>query len=313
MSVKRNHGLTRTVPTVAGGRVVAMGPKCHVVSLDAVTGAFGWGIDTVKAYGAVVPPWYTGQCPLVDGDAVILAPGGPDVLMVSVEAATGKERWRSPNPRGWKMTHASIVPMDLGGRRLYLYPASGGVVAVDAKDGAIVWETAKWKINIATVPSPVLLGEGRVFFTGGYSAGSALFRFRDEGGKVEAEEVFRVKAAVFGATQHTPVWYNGHLYGIRADGRLVCLSADGKVVWASGPDTNFGLGPVMIADGLLLAMDDAARLTLAEAVPDGYRPRVTAAVLEEGVEAWAPLALAGNRLLARDLTRMVCLAVGQGP
>lgn len=310
VAVKRNHGLTRTVPTVSGGRVVAMGPKCHVVSLDAAKGTFAWGVDVVNQYGATVPPWYTGQCPLVDGDAVILAPGGPEALMVSLDAGTGKERWRSPNPQGWKMTHASVVPMDLGGRRLYLYPASGGVVAVEARDGSVAWESGAWKINIATVPSPVLLGEGRVFFTGGYSAGSALFRFREEGGRVVGEEVFRVKASVFGATQHTPVWHEGYLYGIRADGRLVCLSADGKVVWASGPETQFGLGPLMIADGLILAMNDEARLTLADAVPDGFRPRGTSVVLEEGVEAWAPMALAGDRLLARDLTRLVCLAMG---
>lgn len=310
MTVKRNHGISRTVPSVSGGRVVAMGPKGHVMCVDAGTGRFAWGVDLVKDYGTTVPAWYTGQCPLIEGDAVILAPGGPDVLMVSRDLGSGKEGWRTPNPNGWKMTHASVVPMDLEGRRLLLYPASGGVVAVDARDGSLAWETPRWKINIATVPSPVVLGEGRVFFTGGYSAGSALFRLRVEAGKVVGEEVFRVKADVFGATQHTPVWHEGHLYGIRADGRLVCLSAEGKVVWASGPDTNFGLGPLMVADGLVLAVSDDARLTVADAVAAGYRPHGTAAVLEEGVEAWGPMALAGDRLLVRDLNRMVCLSVG---
>lgn len=310
MPVKRNHGLTRTVPAVTERFVVAMGPKCHVICVDAATGAFQWGLDLVKDYGTTVPPWYTGQCPLVDGDTVVLAPGGPEALVMGVELATGKVKWRSPNPNGWKMTHSSIMPLDLGGRRHYLYCASGGVVAVAAADGAITWESAKWKINIATVPTPVLLGDGRAFFTGGYSAGCALFRFEPDGPKLKATELFRLKADVFGATQHSPVWHEGHLYGIRADGRLVCLSPDGKVVWVSGPDTNFGLGPVMIADGLILAMDDSARLTAAEATPTGYRP-VASAALFEGTEAWAPFALAGGRLLARDLTRMVCVQVGK--
>ncbi len=73
--------------------------------------------------------------------------------------------------------------------------------AVSATDGAVAWETAKWKINIATVPTPVILDDGRVFFTGGYNAGSMLVRFTPDGpsGKLSGEEVFRVKASVFGA------------------------------------------------------------------------------------------------------------------
>jgi outer membrane protein assembly factor BamB len=314
VSVKRNHGLTRTVPSVAGRFVVAMGPKCHVVCAEAEAGKFQWGIDLVKDHGTTIPAWYTGQCPLVDGDAVILAPGGPEALLLAVDLATGKIRWKTPNPNDWKMTHSSITPLELGGRKYYLYCGSGGVAAVSATDGAVAWETAKWKINIATVPTPVILDDGRVFFTGGYNAGSMLVRFTPDGpsGKLAGTEVFRVKAPVFGATQHSPVWFEGHLYGIRADGRLVCLAPDGKVVWASGPETNFGLGPLMIADRLILAMDDAGKLTLAEAVPTGFKPLAEGPALTGEVhEAWAPFALAGGRLLARDMTRMVCLQVGQ--
>lgn len=310
MAVKRNHGLTRTVPALAGRFVVAMAPKCQVVCADADTGQFKWGIDLAKDHGTTVPPWYTGQCPLVDGGNVILAPGGPEALVMAVDLATGQVKWKTPNPNDWKMTHASVMPMDLAGRRYYLYCASGGVVAVSAVDGSIAWETASWKINIATVPTPVLLGDGRVFFTGGYSAGCLLLQFADEGGKLTSREIFRKKADVFGATQHSPVFFGGNLYGIRADGRLVCLAPDGTVRWASGPDTNFGLGPVMVADGLILAMDDSATLTLAEATPDGYRSLASASLFE-GHDAWAPFALAGGRLLARDMHRMVCLELGK--
>ena len=36
LSVKRNHGMSRTVPAVTDKLVVAMDPKCHVVCLDSV-------------------------------------------------------------------------------------------------------------------------------------------------------------------------------------------------------------------------------------------------------------------------------------
>jgi tripartite-type tricarboxylate transporter receptor subunit TctC len=53
-----------------------------------------------------------------------------------------------------------------------------------------------------------------------------------------------------------------------------------------------------------------ASMATAHAVPDGYKQLAQAQVLK-GHDCWGPLALAGTRLLARDLTRMVCLDVGQ--
>lgn len=309
MPVKRNHGLTRTVPTVAGDRVVAMGPKCHVVCVQAMDGKLVWGLDLVKDHGATVPPWYTGQCPLVDGDRVILAPGGPDALLMAVELATGKVIWKTPNPQDWKMTHSSVVPMVVGDAKFYLYCASSGVVAVRASDGKVAWETTRWKINIATVPTPVDIGDQRFFFTGGYNAGCLMLKFKSAGGKLDAEEIFRLKADQFGATQHSPIWREGMLYGIRADGRLVGLTPEGKVAWASGPDTNFGLGPLLMTrEGLIFAVDDGGTLSLVESNPNAYRPLASARVME-GHECWAPLAMASGRLLVRDLTRMICLQV----
>jgi len=307
VKVKRNHGMSRTTPTLAGRYVVSMGPKCHVVCLDATTGQFVWGIDLVKEYNAEVPEWYAGQCPLVDGDRVILAPGG-DALMIAVELATGKVVWKTPNPHDWKMTHSSIVPVEFAGKRQYVYCGSRGVAGVDARDGAILWETDKWVISIATVPSPVDIGGGKLFFSGGYNAGAKMLQLTEADGKISPVELFSLPATTFGATQQTPILYQDHIYGVRPDGQLACLDLAGKVVWTSGNKDKFGLGPFLIADGKILAMNDDGLLTLAEAGPAGYRPLVKNRVLN-GHDSWAPMALAGGRLLVRDLTQMVCLDV----
>jgi outer membrane protein assembly factor BamB len=63
----------------------------------------------------------------------------------------------------------------------------------------------------------------------------------------------------------------------------------------------------MVADGLLLALEEKGTLVLAEASPKGYVPLAQAKVLADGYEAWGPLALAGGRLILRDLTRLICL------
>jgi outer membrane protein assembly factor BamB len=83
------------------------------------------------------------------------------------------------------------------------------------------------------------------------------------------------------------------------------------VLWTSGNANKFGLGPFLIADGKIFVMNDDGLLTLAEASPTGYRPLAKERVLH-GHDSWAPLALAGGRLLARDLTQMICLDVTGG-
>ena len=163
--VKRNHGMSRTVPAVTDKYVVALGPKCHVDlprpdQRRVATGCSTW----CAQFGTTVPPWYAGQCPLIEGDRVILAPGG-DALLMAVDSPAGKSLWKTPNPHGWTMTHSSIMPMEFAGRRMYVYCGSGGVAGVSADDGAILWETTDWKISIATVPSPVVLPGGKIFFS----------------------------------------------------------------------------------------------------------------------------------------------------
>lgn len=242
-------------------------------------------------------------------DFAIIAPGGKNALLMAVDIETGKVLWQTPNLRGWKMTHASVVPATVAGQRMYVYCADKGVVGVSASDGKLLWETNDWKISIATVPSPLLVGDGRIFFSGGYDVGSLMLEVKKEGDKFVTQTLFRLPPEIFGATQHTPILYENHIYGVRPDGKFVCLTLEGKVLWASdGPQ--FGLGPFMLAGDCFLAMNDTGLLRLIAATPEKYSLFAQAQVLK-GRESWGTLAMAGGRLLARDFTRLVCLDVAR--
>ena len=57
VAVKRNHGMSRTVPAVTEDLVVALGPKCHVTCLDRRTGERRWAHRPgpgVRRHGAAV-------------------------------------------------------------------------------------------------------------------------------------------------------------------------------------------------------------------------------------------------------------------
>jgi outer membrane protein assembly factor BamB len=180
------------------------------------------------------------------------------------------------------------------------------------------------------VSSPGDGTKGRLFLSGGYNAGAMIMRIVERDGQFTAEVERRLGPREFGSTQHTPILHNGHLYGVREhDEQLVCLDLSGEVLWASGREHRFGLGPYLVAvprtgegestaaagksessttGALIYVMDDEGRLTLAEARPDGYHQLAEADVLD-GHDSWGPMAMVDGRLIVRDLTTMVCLDV----
>ena len=310
--IKRNHGMSRTIPAVTDKYIVTMGPMCNVTCLDSMTGQFRWTLDLVKDFNAKVPDWYAGQCPLIDDGKAIIAVGG-DTLMMAVDCETGEILWRSHNPHNWLMTHSSVMPLEFMDGKMYIYCASGGVVGISAEDGSILWEYPEWTIRVANVPSPLVVGEGLIFLSGGYNSGSMMLQLTEQQGKITAQPVFKLEPEVFGSEQQTPIFYQGHIYGIRPDRRFVCLDLNGNIVWIS-PETHLfgprGLGPYTIVNGMIYILDDTGVLTLVEATPSGYVQLAEAKVME-GIEAWGPMAVASNRLILRDMNKMVCLDIGK--
>lgn len=307
VEIKRYHGMSRTVMAVNDKFAVALGPMCQFSCLDAVTGQLIWKIDLVEEYGVIIPPWYAGQCPLIEETRVILAPSSAP-LMMALDLATSRTLWRTPpEADNAGMTHSSIAAMTFNGQKQYIYCSGIGVFGVADGDGRILWKKKDWKIGMANIPSPVVVGEDRVFLTGGYGSGCVMIRLKAVAdGKIETEEVFRAKPELFGSDQQTPILYENHIYGVSADKNLVCLDLSGKRKWNTS-EGKFGLGPYLIADGVILALEDEkGTLVMSEATPQSYKELARAKLLK-GINAWAPMAMAEGRLILRDLTEMICV------
>ncbi|MFP4378862.1 MAG: PQQ-binding-like beta-propeller repeat protein [Candidatus Sumerlaeia bacterium] len=311
VSIKRNHGMSRTIPAVTDDYVVSLGPKLHLVCLDAKTGEKKWSINMVEEYQCTVPPWYAGQCPVIEGDTVVIAPGTKP-LMLALDLETGEEVWRTaPELDNMGMTHSSILPIEFAGEKQFVYCTGQGVVSISAEDHELLWTKPEWKIGIANVPSPVYLGpdDGRIFFSGGYNAGSMMVKLVEQGdGTIGVEELYALKAQEFGSDQQTPIFYKGHIYGVKPKpAEMVCLKPDtGEWAWSSGR-TRFGLGPYLLVGDLFYVLDDReGALHIVEATPEEYR-ELDRFDLLDGHDAWAPMAYADGLLLLRDMTEMVCV------
>lgn len=316
VAVKRNHGMSRTVPAVTEDYVLTIGPRGHVMCVKRETGDFLWGIDIEKQYESEIPLWYTGQCPLIDNNKAIIATGGK-ALLIAVDCSSGKVLWETPNEQGWKMSHSSVMPFIFGGRRMYVYSAVGGVcgIAADGQDeGKMLWSTSAWQHPVVA-PSPVCMPDGRIFVTAGYGAGSMNLRLTGSGDnfKIEVLDEYTPKDGL-SCEMQTPIYYKDHLFGVLTKdaatmrNQLVCANpADTRTfVWTSGPEHRFGLGPYIIADNKFFLLTDDGTLTIIK--PDITRYlQLDQVKVFEGQDAWGPFAIADGYLLMRDSKKMLCL------
>ena len=314
--IKRNHGMSRTVPAIAYNYVVTIGPKCQVMCVGADSGNFVWGIDLVKEYNAEVPLWYTGQCPFIDDSLAIIAVGGKS-LIIAVHCRTGEVVWEVPNPSNWKMSHSSIMPMTILGKKIYVYCALGGLIGVSAeKDsrGEILFRSAEWNQSVIA-PSPVYAGNNRIFVTAGYGAGSMMFQVSRENNSFKITEIQRLKPDEgLASEQQTPIYFKNHLFAIlpkdagALKNQFVCCNPDdcSKLLWSSGKTKRFGLGPYLLADDKFYILSDEGVLTVIQANVREYKELAEVKILD-GHDAWGPMAIVDGKLLARDSRRMVCI------
>jgi outer membrane protein assembly factor BamB len=317
LNIKRNHGMSRTIPAITEDYILTMGPMCHVMCLERETGDFLWGLDVAREYESEVPLWYTGQCPLIDDGKAIIATGG-NALMVAIDMETGEKLWETPNPEGWKMSHSSVMPYTFGGRKMYVYSAIGALVGVaaDGDDaGEILWQTTVWNHSVVA-PSPVCMPDGKIFMTAGYGAGGMLAELTENNGEFFIEIITKYAPREgLACEQQTPLYWNGHLFGILPkDGgsgrnQLVCVHPNNpqEMVWTSGSENRFGLGPYFIADGKMFILNDDGTLFIARPSTERYIEIDKVKVIEDGHDAWAPFAIANGYLIMRDATTVVCI------
>lgn len=318
VNIRPNHGITRTVPAVGDTLVFSLDPKCRLHALDAKTGKLAWQKNLVQEYKATIPQWYAGQNPLLDEDKVLVATGG-DALVVAFNQADGTEAWKTPNPDNDLMSHASLMPAAIAGVKQYLYLTMNKVVGVSAADGRLLWNNP-FTARMAAAPSPLYVGDGKIFVTSGYEAGSEMLQIKKSAAGFSADSLFKLTSTQFNSEVHTPILYKHHLFAVSSKkrGQFTCLDLNGKVIWqspvASGDPAGtrtFELGGFLLADGMFYILDGVSGiLRLIEANTTEYKELASAQILE-GHDVWGPPAISDGKLIIRDMGRMVCLQVGK--
>jgi len=297
------YGKARSTPTVDGDSIYALGSDGDLACLETRSGRIRWQKSIRKEFGGQPGIWAYAESPLVDGDVVVVTPGGPQATMVALNKRTGAVIWKSAVPGGDPAGYASAVVAQVGGRKQYVQFLSKGIVGVDAKTGQFLWRYAEPVKGMAQMVTPVAR-DGYVY-GGGHGVGGGLVRLKSEGGGVSAEQVYFERGLP--NSMGGSVLVGEYLYGTAGAGLVAVEFTTGKVKWQA---ESIGRGSLAYADGLLYLHGENGELALVEATPEAYRekgrftPAAQPTRRRQGPypeKSWTYPVIANGRLYIRDI------------
>ncbi len=301
-------------PTVDGDHVFALGQEGDLVCLEAKDGKRIWHRNLLEQFGGSYGNWHYCESPLVDGDKVIVTPGGKEATMVALDKKTGETVWKCAIPIKSNVAgYSSVVVAEVGGVKHYVQLLDGGVVGVGT-DGRFLWKYEKLGPNTANIPTPIVLKD-EVLAVAGYGKGGALLKLKSDGKDVTAEEVYFKRDLT---NKHGGIVVVGdYVYGDTDDqGRPFCAEVKtGNVLWRRdrGQGKGEGSASVTYADGRLYFYYDNGVAALVEASPTGYKEVGSFRLPQRQGPAWAHPVVVGGRLYLREGETLYCFDVRERP
>src|SRR5688572_23728622 len=164
----------RGTPTVDGDRLYALSENGDLACLRIEDGQIVWQRNILRDFRGRNINWLISESPLVDGDRVIVSPGGRDATVVALDKMTGNTVWTSKGLSD-DAGYASAIAADIGGVRTLMTFTSEGGVGLRASDGKLMWKYAPAANRTANIATPVF-SAGKVFYTSAYGTGGGLLR-----------------------------------------------------------------------------------------------------------------------------------------
>ena len=179
---------SRSTATVDGNFIYALSSDGDLACLDAKSGKIRWQKNIRTEFGGQPGEWAYAESPLVDGNAVVVTPGGAEATMVALNKKTGALIWKSAIPDGGPAAYASAIVVQAAGRKQYVQSLTKGFVGVDAQTGEFLWRYKEVAKGPAQYFTPIARRE--YVYGGALGVGGGLVRLKLDGKGVGAEQVY---------------------------------------------------------------------------------------------------------------------------
>ena len=292
----------RATPTIDEDRVYVLTENGDLVCLRLRDGSPIWRKNILKEFGGENPNWMISESPLIDGNRVIVSPGGRNAGIVALDKMTGNKVWAATDLSD-EAAYSSCILVDVGGVKTILNFTSTAGVGVRASDGKVMFRYNRAANGTANCTTPVF-ADNKVFFTSAYGTGGGLLSLSAQNGEVRHQEVYFTRDMM---NHHGGVvLVNGYLYGF-SNAILTCLEfATGKKMWSH---RSVGKGSLTYADGMLYLIGEDRVVGLAEANPNAYVEKGRFAIDDFGRPSWAHPVVAGGKLYVRNQGMLTCYDV----
>ena len=239
-----NYKGTRSTPTVMGGLVYALGQFGDLVCLRADSGAEVWRKSLTKDFGGRSGGWNYTESPMVDGNLLLVTPGGRQGAVVALNRMTGEKIWQSSDFTDGAQ-YSSLIGRIYGGKRQYIQLTGANIVGLDASTGKVLWKAPR-RGRTATVSTPIF-HDGHLFVSSAYGVGCNGFKVTADASSFTAKQIYANKTI---ANHHGGcVRVGEYVYG-SSGGTLACMELKtGKEMWR---ERSAGKGSILVVDSKII-------------------------------------------------------------
>ncbi|MCP4377547.1 MAG: PQQ-binding-like beta-propeller repeat protein [bacterium] len=299
---EKPYGGARASCTYDDGRVFVFNAYGRLACFNAKDGKELWAVDTAAKYGATGKMFGHAESPLIDGDGVIVTPGGKKGLMVRLDKKTGKQLWvTKPKPLE-EANYCSAILVELGGKRQIITCGSRYTFGVDAANGKVLWAFRhEIKKNMSTA-IPVL-HDDLLFISNSSRSKGLSYCLKIDTAAGKATKVWDSK---FDNTHGSVVSVDGKIYGAsrRNMPGWVCLDfASGKIEYAT---RNLPSGSAIYADGHLYCLTNNGMMALMKLTPKGFKLAGWFSLIKGKKDVWAHPVILNGRLYLRFGENLYC-------
>ncbi len=259
--------------------------------------------------GRMMSGWGYSESPLVDGDALIITPGGDKAVVAALNKKTGETLWATAADGLGGSGYASPIISNGGGAKQYLTLVGRGIIGVSAETGQLLWHYKRIANGTANIPTPIVQGDFVFCSTGYDDGGSALLKLERSGRTINYREIYYHKSNELqnhhgGMVLIGDYIYMGHGHN---NGLPVCVeAASGKAAWGPVRGAGGNSAALAAADGHLYFRYENGIMALVEANPKEYKLKGKFRIKSVNGQSWPHPVIAGKKLYLRDQDELHC-------
>jgi len=299
-----SHDGPISTPLLSGNRVFGLHAWGKLFALNLTDGKEIWSTHLIDDHGATKPHYGFTTTPVLVDEVLVVEMGGAEGKAIAgFDPADGKLLWSLGED---KIQYQSPVVAKIDGRNQVVAPGDTKLFGIDVAAGKILWEyehqgDSRALGSASIVPLPA--GDGR-FLLLNKSDESAMIQVADKDGAYETTELWANNS--IRGSYVTPVYHEGHFYGM--NGRIfVCVdAATGETKWKSRQP---GDGFLTLVGDKIVMMTKPGSLHVVDASPKGYNEIAQLDLFEE--HSWSEVAFASGHLFARSMNELVRVDFGK--